>query len=101
MEDKDEDKYYSLGDAWKVFVDSKGTYDTVATGSELVGKTIANVAIFGTSVVIPRLLEKAVQSSSEVLSRDDLSEEQRENARAVNRDAKSQLERLKKDKKRS
>ena len=93
-------KYFSLPDAWSDLKNSLGAAETAKNIFALVGKGVANVAVFGVTEVVPGMLKQAAQNnvkaSEAALKRADLSDDERGKLEEVNRKSREQLEKIEK-----
>ena len=93
-------KYFSLPDAWSDLKNSLGAAETAKNIFALVGKGVANVAVFGVTEVVPGMLKQAaknnVKASEAALKRADLSDDERGKLEEVNRKSREQLEKIEK-----
>lgn len=56
-------KYFNIGDAWSDLKNSYGVADTAMSAIKLVGKGVANTAVFGATEVVPAVFKSAVEKS--------------------------------------
>lgn len=91
-------KYFDLSNAWGELRSSYGAGEKASAIAKLVGKGLANTAVFGVTEVVPSLAKAAMQQkqsrSSELLKRNDLSDEQRERFQRINQKSTVVLENM-------
>lgn len=89
-------KYFSIGKAWKELTNSAGAGEKALAAAKLVGKSLSNAAVYGVTEALPKVAETAAKKnqerSSELLKRNDLTEEQRERFQEINQKSSDYLE---------